>query len=211
MLLEEAKRVGALVLLEPGAMAELDERHERVEQVSCGGDLGQCLARLLDPRVVLEQHAAELARALEWRKRLAEVAERRLALPLAVPGHLAARLHVEHEVIRRSLRPLRRHLGRGQSVERRVSLDDVVVLRVVAEPLRCAPHRGRVPVLRHPLVRPRADADADGGHFLNVTRTIGLATAKAPTVELTHVGNSPTGKVAQSPGWSTAGVANRTW
>ena len=39
VLLEERERVRLLVRLQPGAVAELDERHERVEQVARGDEL----------------------------------------------------------------------------------------------------------------------------------------------------------------------------
>ena len=65
LLLEEAERVRALVELHPGAVAELDQRHERVEPVAGAGELGLRLGRLDEARVVLEQDSAELAGELE--------------------------------------------------------------------------------------------------------------------------------------------------
>ena len=58
--LEEGERVRLLVRLHPGAVAELDERHERVEQVAGGDELVERLSRLLDAWVVLEEDAAHL-------------------------------------------------------------------------------------------------------------------------------------------------------
>ena len=46
-------------------MPELDERHERVEQLGQSRELVERGACLLEPWVVLEQHAAPLARELE--------------------------------------------------------------------------------------------------------------------------------------------------
>ena len=57
-----------LVLLEPGAVPELDERLQRGEQRGGGRDLLLRIPRLDDPRVVLEQHATQLPRGLEWRE-----------------------------------------------------------------------------------------------------------------------------------------------
>ena len=125
-------------------------------------------ARLHDPRVVLEQHAAQLPRRLERRERLAELAERGLAVGLLVPGHRGARLRVPGEAVRRALGPLRSRLRRGKAVERRVDLDGVEALGVVGEPRGRRGHSARVPVLDEALVGPRARADPDHGHAVKV-------------------------------------------
>ena len=52
----------ALVLGHPRAVAELDQRHERVEQVRDVAQVVERLGRLLHARVELQQHAAQLAR-----------------------------------------------------------------------------------------------------------------------------------------------------
>ena len=61
VLLEERERVRLLVRLQPGAVAKLHERHERVEQVAGGHGLVERLPRLLHARVVLEEDAAHLS------------------------------------------------------------------------------------------------------------------------------------------------------
>ena len=127
-------------------------------------------ARLHDPRVVLEQHAAQLPRGLERRERLAELAERGLAVGLLVPGHRGARLRVPGEVVRRALGPLRGRLRGGKAVERRVDLDDVEALGVVGEARGRRGHSPRVPVLDEALVGPRARADPDHGHAVRLKR-----------------------------------------
>ena len=111
MPLEERERVRPLVLVEPGAVPELDERGQRVEERCRGGELGERRARLDEARRVLEQDAAELPGPLERLERLAEGGERRLAVRLAVAGHLSARLRVEDEAGGGALGPLRRRLG----------------------------------------------------------------------------------------------------
>ena len=159
--LEEGEGVGALVLLDPRAVPELDERDERVEQRRGRLQLLHCLPGLLEPRRVLEQHAAELARVLQRRQRLAELGERLLAVGLLVPGHPLARLRVEDEALRRPLGPLRRGLGRGQAVEGRVDLDRVEALGVVGEPGRRRGDAARVPALDQAVVGPGAGSDPD--------------------------------------------------
>ncbi len=159
--LEEGEGVGALVLLHPRAVPELDERDEGVEQRPGRLQLLHCLPGLLEPRRVLQQHAAELARALERRQRLAELGERLLVVGLFVPGHPLARLRVEDETVRRPLRPLRGGLGRGQVVERRVDLDRVEALGVVGESRRRRGDALRVPALDQAVVGPGAGPDPD--------------------------------------------------
>ena len=109
-------------------------------------------------------------------ERLAEVAERRLEPGLAVARHLAARLDVEDEVLRRPLGPAGRRLRRRQVVERRVDLDHVEALRVVAQAGLGARHAAGVPVLHEPVVGPAAGADADSGrHPPSLQSADGLA------------------------------------
>ena len=73
MPLEEGQRAGRLALLEPRAVAELDERHERRQALVHPFELGERLARLDEARVVLDEHSAQLPRQLERLERGAEL------------------------------------------------------------------------------------------------------------------------------------------
>src|SRR5699024_116478 len=95
--LKERERVGALLLLHPRAVPELDERDERGEPF---GGVHQLLLRgagLDEPRVVLEQDAAELAGELERLERRPELPEGTVGRLALVPGHRRRRLDVERE------------------------------------------------------------------------------------------------------------------
>src|SRR5581483_1242176 len=93
--LEERERVCSLILLDPGAVAELDERDERVEERRDRLQLLHRLLRLREARRVLEEDAAQLAGVLEWCQRVPELGERLLAVGLLVAGHPFACLRVE--------------------------------------------------------------------------------------------------------------------
>ena len=160
LLLEEAERVRALVELHPGAVAELDQRHERVEPVAREGELGLRLGRLDEPGVVLEQDAAELARELERLDRRAELGKGAVGRLALVEGHRRARLDVEGELVRRPLGPAPRHVGVGQRVEGRVDLDDVEALGVVAQARGGRRDAAWVPRLEQALVGPAARPEA---------------------------------------------------
>ena len=82
-------------------MPELDERDERREPLGRARELRLRRVRLHEPRVVLEQDAAQLARELERLERRAELAERRVGRLALVPRHRRRRLDVEREVVGR--------------------------------------------------------------------------------------------------------------
>src|SRR3954447_5011702 len=87
VLLEEAERVRALVLLHPRAVPDLDQWHWRVEPFARESELGFRPGRLDEARVVLQQDAAQLSGELERLHRgpeLGEGAVRRLSL---MEGH----------------------------------------------------------------------------------------------------------------------------
>ena len=132
--LQEAERVRALVRVHPGAVAKLDQGHERFQPAARPCELVLRLLRLHEARVVLEQDAAELPRQLQRLERTPEGRERGVARLPFVEGHRGARLDVEREVIGRALGPAPCHLGVGEGVVRRVDLDDVEALGVVAQP-----------------------------------------------------------------------------
>ncbi len=164
MLLEEAERVGALVGIHPRAVAELDQRHERLEPVA-GTRASSCFAAAdltkrgwywsRTPRSLPESSSGSTGPA-EGRERSVG----RLAL---VKRHRSAGLDVEGEVVRRTLGPAARHVGIGQRVERRVDLDDVEPLRVEAQPGLGERDPTRVPRLQQPLVGPAAGPESHGG------------------------------------------------
>ena len=157
---EERERVGALVVLRPRPVPELDERHERREALRRTSELSFRLGRLREARVVLEQDAAELAGELERLERGAEQAERLVRGLAVVPRHRRRRLDVERELVGRSPGPPLRHGGIGERVVRRVHLDDVEALRVVPQSTLRRRDAARVPGLEEPFVGPRAHADA---------------------------------------------------
>ena len=56
------------------------------------------------------------------------------------------------------------------------------------------------------------DAFAEAGYLLDVTLRMLLRTVKPPTVDVTHRGRAGGGgSEAQTCGWSSAGIAKRTW
>ena len=189
--LEERERLRAVLLVEPAAVAELDQ-----ELVP-----GQLLLRPLDvlerDRLVddvgreLEQDPAELARRSQGLERGGEAAEDLRAQlawrpvdPAAivdrhgllqvlrdrveldgVARHQPERLDVHRESLRRSLGPVRDQLLIREPVVRRVRLDDVEALGVVAQARLAGPDPSRVPDLRQRLVGPGTGADPyDRGH-----------------------------------------------
>jgi len=134
LLLEEPERVRAFVGIHPRAMTELDQRHERLEPGEHACELVLRLLRLDEPRVVLHQHATQLPRELEWLDRAAESGEGCVGRLALVEGHRGAGLDVEGELVGSPLGPAPRHVGVGKGVERRVDLDHVEALCVVAQP-----------------------------------------------------------------------------
>ena len=173
----------ALVLLQPRAVAELDERDERVEQRRGGRSSSIASLRLHEPRRVLEQHAAELPRRLERRERLAELARTpcsRSASSWPVISPLAFAWKTKPSGVRSA------HFaavsGRGQAVERRVDLDRVEALGVVGEPGGRRGDAPRVPALDQALVGPRARADPDQVR----TTTLLVVPEKPASVAPTH-------------------------
>ena len=78
-----------------------------------------------------------------------------------VAGHQPERLDMEHEPRRSALRPARGDLCGRQGVIRRVDLDRVESLRVVAQPLLTRADATRIPEGGERLVSERARADAD--------------------------------------------------
>ena len=86
----------------------------------------------------------------------AEGRERRVGRLSLVPRHRRARLDVKREVVGGALGPAARHVRVGQRVERRVDLDDVEALGVVAKPRLGSRDAPRVPGLEKPLVGPAA-------------------------------------------------------
>ena len=175
--LEERERVGPLCLLEPRAVAELDERHERREARRGASELGLRRLALREARVVLEEDAAELAGELERLERGPEEPERLVGRLALVPRHRRRRLDVKGEVVGRPAGPALRHGGVGQGVVGRVDLDDVEALGVVAEALLGGRDAAGVPGLQQALVRPRARPDPHGGRH---ARTIDGAPVRAP-------------------------------
>ena len=146
-------------------MAELDERDERVEETADARELVLRLGRLHEPRVVLEQDAAQLSRQLERLDRRAEVGERLGLVGRLVVRHRGVGLHVEDELGRRALRPAAGHGRVREVVEGRVDLDRVEALRVVGESRRRSRDAARVPRLEQPLVGEAARPQANGrGH-----------------------------------------------
>ena len=154
--LEERERVRTLVLLEPGAVPELDERDERLEELTHALELGLRLGGLPNSGVVLEEDPAELPRELERLERRAELGERLGLLCGLVPRHRRVRLDVERELRRRALRPAARHGRVGEVVVGRVDLDGVESLGVVAESSLRRRDASRVPALDRAL-RPRSE------------------------------------------------------
>jgi hypothetical protein len=99
-------------------------------------------------------------------------------------GHLAARLDVEDEVVRRPLDPLLSDGGRGEGVERRVDLDGVEACRVVAKAFLRRGDALRVPGLDEALVGPAARAESDGGgHVATIDRWRAAAAAEGGRLE----------------------------
>ena len=177
--LEEGERLRAVLVVEPRAVAELDQHLVGAELVA--RPLEVLERRLLedDVRRQLEEDAAELPRAAQRLERVEEAAEH-LAAKLArrpvdaaalvdrhlgaqvlgqhldlhrMPRHQAERLHVHREPGRRALGPALHHRLARQAVVRRVDLDRVEELRVPREPLLRGQLR-RVEVLRERRRRP---------------------------------------------------------
>src|SRR6266536_1426322 len=113
----------------------------------------------------LEQHAAELPCGFERCERPAKLGECAFArVRFLVSRHLLRGLRVEDEAGRRSLRPPLRGLGRRQPVERRVDLNRVETLCVVAKSRLGRPHVARVPVLDQSFVGPATRAETYDRH-----------------------------------------------
>ena len=163
--LEEGERVVALVVSEPRAVPELDERNEGVEERLHLRELLLRLVRLDEAGVVLHQDPAQLPGELERFDRRPEGCERLSLVRLLVVRHRRVRLHMEDELVRRSLRPATRDGWIGEVVERRVHLDGVEALPVVAQPSGRGRDAARIPRLDEPFVRKAARSDPyRGGH-----------------------------------------------
>ncbi len=160
MLLQEAERVVALLVREPGTVPELDQRNEWVEELPDPRELILRLVRLDESRVVLEQDSAQLAGELEWLDRRAELGEGARALDGLVVRHRLRGLHVEDEVGWCPLRPAAGHRGIGKVVEGRVDLDRVEALAVVPEPRGRGRDSAGVPGLDETLVGEAARPDS---------------------------------------------------
>ena len=113
-----------------------------------------------------EDLGAELARrpidapAVVDRHHVPQVLGQRLELD-GMAGHQPERLHVHREALGCPLGPVADELRIGQPVVRRVRLDRVEALGVVADPRLARADAARVPDLRQRLVGPRAGADPD--------------------------------------------------
>ena len=121
-------------------------------------------------------------------------AERLVGRLALVPRHRRRRLDVEGEVVGRPSGPAVGHGGVGQGVVRRVDLDDVEALGVVAEALLGGRDAARIPRLEKPLVRPAARPDAHGrGHRARgLAPQDGTRARRAARVPLHIAGSAPT-------------------
>ena len=183
-----ASELGAVLVVEPRAVPELDEHLVAAELLPRPREVVERGLLVDDVLRQLEEDPAELARAPQRLERLEEArgTPRRAARAAAgrrgrarppasrarrssgitstldrMPRHQPERLHVHREPGRRPLGPAGDHrLGR-QPVVGRVDLDRVEVLRVPGEPLLRRQLR-RVEPLRERVVRPRARADPHG-------------------------------------------------
>ena len=160
--LEERERVRALVRLHPGAVAELDERNERRDAPRRPLELRHRRGRLREARVVLEQDSAELPGELE---RLgARRGTRRRLRPVGSPSCnvivlCALTWKVNSGGVRCAQWP--RHLRVREVVVRRVDLDRVEPLPVVAQPRSSRRDAARIPRLEQALVGELARPEAD--------------------------------------------------
>ena len=186
VLLEEAQRVGVVLLVEPARVAELDEHLVATELFLRPLQVLERLRPVDDVRRKLHQDPAELPGRAQRLEGLVEALEdlgavfaRRPLDPAAGVGgdvtqvgrelvdldrvarHDAERLDVHREGVRRPLGPVRDHRRVGQAVVGGVCLDDVKALGVVAQAVLPGLDALRVPDLRQRLVRPRADSDPD--------------------------------------------------
>ena len=188
--LEERERPGAVLLLEPAPVAELDLGVVAVELLAHPLEVLERPRLHHDVRGHLEQDRPELAGLAQRLDHLAEQLEDDRA---RVPGHAldaaalvggerggerlgedvvlhaVARhrregLHVEDESLGHRVCPFRHRLRRLQAVEGRVDLDGVEDRGVVGEALRPGSHPRRVEDLGQRLVGERARADADRRH-----------------------------------------------
>ena len=194
VLLQEAQRLLAVLVLVPAPVPELDEHLVVLDLLARPGEVVEGGFLRDDVRRELEQETAELpsrAKRLERRpeppedlgakltrrpvdpaaivlRRLVAQVRRQLLDLHGMPGHDAERLDVHDEAVGRALGPALDHLLDGQPVVGRVHLDRVEVLGVEAEP-RAGRHPLWVPVLRERLVGPRAGADSDRrGHAARI-------------------------------------------
>ena len=195
--LEEREARVAVLVVEPRAVAELDEHLVAGELLARPLEVVERRVLVDDVRRQLHEDPAELALAPQRLERLeeepedlaAQLARRPVDAAALVHRHLVAelrrdrlelhrmarheaeRLDVHHEVVRRAVGPALHHRLAREPVEGRVHLDGVEVLGVPRKALFCREFR-RIEPLRERLVGPRARADADGrGHAADATST----------------------------------------
>jgi hypothetical protein len=204
VLLEERKRLRAVLVVEPASVPELDEQVDIRKLLARPLEVLERAVAIDHVRRQLEQDTAELARLAERRDRREEAAEDLAAhlprhpLDPSVPVHLEPlvqvrrqllelhgmachrreRLDVEDEAVRSPLGPVRRRRLAREPVEGRVDLGRVEVLGVVAKPLLARADAGRVPVLHQGVVGERARADADGSCHHRIVPTVVLVDAE---------------------------------
>ena len=184
--LEEGQRLGAVLVVQPGAMPELDEHLVVADLLTRPLEVLERVLLVHDVLRQLEENAAELARRPQRLERLEESPEdlsaqlprRAVDATAVVDGHLVAkvfrqrldlhqvschqpeRLHVHREPVGRAIGPALHHGLARQPIERRVDLDRVEALGVVRQAFLRRELR-RVEVLRQGLVGPGARPDAD--------------------------------------------------
>ena len=186
VLLEEAKRVGAVLLVEPARVAKLDQHLLARELFLRPLQVLERLRPVDDVRRELHQDPPELSGRAQRLERLAKAAEhlgsvlarrpvdaaagigwdvaevgRELVDLDRMPGHDAEGLDVHREAGRRPFGPVRDHRRVRQAVVGGVCLDDVKALGVIAQAVLPGLDALRVPDLRQRLVSPRADSDPD--------------------------------------------------
>src|SRR5829696_2451851 len=184
---EEREGVRAVVLVEPAAVAELDEHVMSLESLAGPFEVRQRGITVNDVRRELEQDPTELAGRTQGFEPgeeplehlgaklprrpvhpptlisldgISEVGRKLLGLD-GVACHDPERLYVKDEPLRSPLGPACSQLGFGQAVVGGVHLDRVEMLGVVPKTRFRALYLARVPVLYERLVGPGARSDAD--------------------------------------------------